>query len=112
MGADTRFGTFVESHGQFLSGPVGSHGLTRHDAFIALALAREADIAMSGGEVWRREGGRWLPAYDNWRTSPRPGEGRDHFLQRSWRETEVYLRQYRVPPDGDCLFVLVPSAPQ
>jgi hypothetical protein len=82
-------------------------GLLRADALHAVDLLRSDGVAILGGDVYIKRGGRFDLAYANWNTVRRPSESNLGYLQRSWDSTEQYVRKYPQPADGEALFVIV-----
>lgn len=41
-------------------------GWTREDALQVLRYTRRAGLIVLGGDLWRHEADRWIPAYENW----------------------------------------------
>lgn len=102
-----KYDAFIREHGHALFG-VAEFALTLRDALNAVAVAKEEEIPILGGDVYlRRSGGQIVPAYSNWHTDPLPGESPTDFARRSLEETESYLRRYPAPSDAEALFVLV-----
>ena len=98
--------TFVKNRGYALLG-VADLVLTLNDALTAVALAREAEIVILGGDVYVRRSGEIMPAYANWHTDRRQGESKAAYARRTWKETEAYLRGYPKSQNEEPLFALV-----
>lgn len=72
-----------------------------------LASLEGTDAFCLGGDVYRLEGNRPLPAYDNWFSERHQAETLENYTRRSREEALKYIRAYPDPEDGSVLYVLV-----
>ena len=85
-------------------------GLKRADALHAVAILRSAGLAILGGDVYLRSGGRVAPSDGNsWYVNRQPGEHADAYLRRSWERAESYIKMFPASLDSEPLFVIVTS---
>lgn len=106
MTTESAYRRFLTEHGEQQFG-TGDVLLSRADALVAVALAREEGLAILGGDVFEARPGGIEPAYANWHSSRRRGEGPDDYIGRTCREAAEFLRQYPEPADSEALFALV-----
>lgn|SRR5574344_687149 len=106
MNSKKQFTDFVQENGYQLLGSA-ELGLTKKDALSAVAKARSEELQILGGDVYFRRSGKIVPAYANWSTEQLDSETAKEYAERSWTETEAYIKQYREPEDAELIFVLV-----
>ena len=106
MNDKLQYDAFVQERGYPLLG-VAEVGLSLSDALSAVALAREAELPILGGDVYLLRSGAPVPAYANWYSDRKVKESEDDYARRTWQETEDYLKRFPKPDDAELLFVLV-----
>jgi hypothetical protein len=97
---------FVESHGHQILGTY-EYALSLSDALEALELAKTAGLPIVGGDVYVRRSETIDFAYSNWSINSRQGENATDYANRTWKETDKYLRRYPKGKGEEPLFVLV-----
>ena len=81
--------------------------LEQADALAAVEILRKTSVPILGGDVYcRLSNGEIEFAYAVWGTDPLPGEERQHYANRSYLETENYIKKFP-PSDATPLFVIV-----
>jgi len=97
---------------------VRNWALDQAGALDALERLRDEGIAVSGGDVYRRENDRLEPTYDNWycdrgdgEQGPDPlrGPSEGEYVERSIGVAMNYITGY-LNSDGRAFFSLVPGA--
>lgn len=88
---------------------VRNWALDQAGALDALERLRDEGIAVSGGDVYRRENDRLEPTYDNWYCDRGDGEQVGEYVERSIGVAINYITEY-LNPDGRAFFSLVPGA--
>lgn len=66
---------------------------------------RENRLAIYGGDVYMKQGGRYVPSYDNWYFNKE--DAKKDYLNESIDCAENYIKNY--PMKDDILFVLIPN---
>lgn len=104
----TQFDQFSESHGISIEDiGVYDRAFARADAFSAISLLQNCDLAILGGDVYARVGSTIKSAYDSWYCDPDTRETNREYLARSWQTAREYVENYPEPPDFEPLFVFV-----
>ena len=78
--------------------PLASEGVEdvawcREDALEVIRLARDAQFAILGGDVWMRQGKRWVPTYDTWACDRDQEESLEAFSARSCDKASAYVAE-------------------
>jgi len=81
--------------------------LMREDALAAVELLRNASIPILGGDLYLKRGTSVESASTNWSTTCMPGESEEHYLIRSWENTEKFIKELPQLNGATPLFVLV-----
>ena len=101
------FKDFIQKHGSNISG-TNEYGLVLIDALSAIGIAKDENLPILGGDVYSLISGEIEPAYANWYVNRHPSESAIEYTQRTWNESEKYIKKYPKPDNGsEVLFVLV-----
>lgn len=82
-------------------------GLSRENALRAVEILRHENLSILGGDVYIRRGDRLEVAHANWYADPKPDEGREAYLRRSWDKAETYIKSFPEVADAEVLFAIV-----
>jgi Immunity protein 40 len=89
------FLTILEQEGQSLkSEGVADIALSPHMALRALEVLRRAEVAVTGGEVWKKVGDRFQPTYDIWNIEKADFESSDLYVQASLNMAQQQIKNY------------------
>jgi hypothetical protein len=105
----SKYENFVSSKGYSLESSLGvsEYALTLTDAVSAVHLAIACCIPILGGDVYYRLSGQIKPAYANWHVERREGETAEEYINRSGKETELYIASLPKLADQEYLIVIV-----
>lgn len=97
--------------------PLASEGVEeiawrREDALEVIRLARDAQLGILGGDVWMRQGSKWVPTYDTWACDRESNESLEAFAARSCDKASAYLAEYPEGAQGAFVYVLVFADPK
>lgn len=84
-------------------------GWRKNDALEILQTLSVSNIAILGGDVYRRAADSWRATGDSWYCNHRPDESYERFALRSQEKAEEYIRAYSPDRSRNSLFVLVVS---
>ncbi len=69
-------------------------GLIPDAARRAVAALRSAQIRITGGEVWKKKGNRFVPTYDIWDVEKSDYSSHDEYVQASLDIAERQVKKY------------------
>jgi hypothetical protein len=108
MNVDNSFEEFCKNRGYAVFG-TNEFALKIDDAIAAIALAKESNIQILGGDVYYLKSGDIESAYANWSSERRQSEDETTYTQRTWKEAEEYIVKFPKNSNSETLFVLVGS---
>lgn len=89
--------------------PFGSnnYGWTRLDAISVINRLEARSVVISGGDVWRADGGRVVPALENWYCNFDPQKPSLDDVHRCADKARKFVDQFDDPIDWAPLFEIV-----
>lgn len=79
---------------------VADIALKPESAFRAVAALRAAQVGITGGEVWERRDGRFVPTYDIWDVDESDYSSLDKYIQVSLALAERQVKKYLDSQEG------------
>jgi Immunity protein 40 len=60
----------------------------------AIAVLKSAQVGVVGGEVWKREGNRFIPTYDIWNVEKSDYASHEEYIQQSLKIADQQVCKY------------------